>query len=328
MAVSLHHLPPSHRNLGQDLAPLTTKIPPQMLREPLMRDAEHFCAPFLPAQLSSSSIIGAMGKSPLTTLSWSLPQVGDSRPGVTMQNALIREIPGHPTYDKPMETLDDSHGKHFKKRCHSTNLKHSRAKKTGNTADFPNPSTINESTTMPILKSLFSKRNDNTNLAQIAPGDQLEVDKHSMHLPTDSQLTSRSKSMQISPGGQSGLTTGTTTFNQTSNVVIPKSEISRYMNVSCLSAPLKKQLEGAVSWFSLPLSLLRQIQMPQSIMSTAAGHQLSESGELLSQSAPVYTSVSNQRTVMSSLSSSVASSSGTVEPGGDPHKAVTKSSSR
>lgn len=337
MAVSLHHLPPSHRNLGPDLAALTTKIPPQMLREPLMREAEHFSsASFFPAQLSSSSFVGATGKSPLTTLSWSLPQVSDSKPCMTMQNMLRKDVPVHPDSDKQMETLDDSHGKHFKKRCHSTNFKHYRAKKMGNTADSPNPSIINETTTMPILKSLFSKRNDNASLAPIVQGDQLEVDKHPMHLPTDPQLTTGlSRSTQISSAGHSGPPpTGMTAVSQSANVDTSKSEISRYMNVSSPSATLKNQLQG-MSWFSLPLSLLRQMrQLPSSDTSlTAAERQPSESGELLSQGgAPVYTSVSNQRTVASSsLASSASPSSGTVEPPrGDLHKAVTttKSSSR
>lgn len=303
---------------------------------PLMHGTEHLSSTsFLPLQLSSSSMMRATGNLPLTTLSWSLPQVsGDSKSWVTMQeDVLTQETPTvHPaSYERQVETLDDSHGKHFKKRFHSTNFKHYRAKKMGNTAAAaaaedcpPNPSTISEATTMPILKSLFSKRTGDTNLAPKIEGDQREVDKHpNWHLPTGSQLTTTdSRSTKISSGGHYNPTTRKTAVNPTSDAVIPKSEISQCMNVSYPSAP-------GVSWFSLPLSIMRQIQLAQSDTSSTAQRQLSESDELLLRSVSVYASVSNQRTTMSSLTSNVSLSSGTVEPRGTPPRAaVTKSSSR
>lgn len=210
--------------------------------------------PSWPRQANNLTVAMATGQSS-TVPSWSLLHGAEFRTPST-PFSLTANMPRQENKLPPEVGVDDSHGKHFKKRLHSSNFKLDHDQKSSSKTL---PSVSSTETTAPILKYLFTKQE--TSPAIPKGSSALHSDSTSVRHMNESLLTTSSSSSTLlpSPKSQADQITAVSKSFKSSNLPPQTSAgFNQYLN----TWPDALKLRGA-SWYSLSMSSLLKYSLPQ-----------------------------------------------------------------
>lgn len=246
LAVSLHHMSPRHRDPSHDST--------EAQKSNFFESCHASSVSSLPRKANNSTVAMATGQSSLTVPSWSLLHGVEFRTPST-PFSLTTNAPRLENKLPPEVGVDDSHGKHFKKRLHSSNFKLDHDQKSSSKTL---PSVSSTEATAPILKYLFTKQE--TSPAIPTKGSSAFHSDSTSVRHTNTLLTTSSSSSALLPPPKSQadqITAINKSFKGSNLPPQTSAGFTQYLN----AWPDALKLRGA-SWYSLSMNSLLKYSLP------------------------------------------------------------------